>query len=144
MGPGKAFDTDRYFIVCSNVIGGCGGSTGPSSINPKTGRPYGMSFPIVTIADMVEAQRLLTDHLGIPQWLSVAGGSMGGMQALQWTVSYPQRVRSAIVLAATARLSPQTIALNAVLARPSTQIPTGTTATTTARRRRTPAWPSRG
>jgi homoserine O-acetyltransferase len=114
VGPGKAFDTDRYFIVCSNVIGGCGGSTGPSSINPKTGRPYGMSFPIVTIADMVEAQRLLTDHLGIPQWLSVAGGSMGGMQALQWTVSYPQRVRSAIVLAATARLSPQTIALNAV------------------------------
>jgi homoserine O-acetyltransferase/O-succinyltransferase len=114
VGPGKAFDTDRYFIVCSNVIGSCGGSTGPSSINPKTGRPYGMSFPIVTIADMVEAQRLLTDHLGIPQWLSVAGGSMGGMQALQWTVSYPQRVRSAIVLAATARLSPQTIALNAV------------------------------
>ncbi len=114
VGPGKAFDTDRYFIVCSNVIGGCGGSTGPSSINPKTGRPYGLSFPIVTIADMVEAQRLLTDYLGIPQWLSVAGGSMGGMQALQWTVSYPDRVRSAIVLAATARLSPQTIALNAV------------------------------
>jgi len=114
VGPGKAFDTNRYFIVCSNVIGGCSGSTGPSSINPKTGRPYGLRFPIVTIADMVEAQRLLADHLGITQWLSVAGGSMGGMQALQWTVSYPQRVKSAIVLAATARLSPQTIALNEV------------------------------
>ncbi len=114
VGPGKAFDTDKYFVVCSNVIGGCGGSTGPSSINPKTGRPYGLSFPIVTIADMVEAQRLLTDHLGIERWLTVSGGSMGGMQALQWTVSYPARVRSAIVLAATARLSPQTIALNEV------------------------------
>ena len=114
VGPGKAFDTDRYFVVCSNVIGGCGGSTGPSSINPKTGRPYGLSFPIVTIADMVEAQRLLTDHLGIPHWLTVVGGSMGGMQALQWTVSHPSRVKSAIVLAATARLSPQTIALNEV------------------------------
>lgn len=114
VGPGKAFDTDKYFVVCSNVIGGCGGSTGPSSINPKTGRPYGLSFPIVTIADMVEAQRLLTDHLGIERWLTVTGGSMGGMQALQWTVSYPARVRSAIVLAATARLSPQTIALNEV------------------------------
>jgi len=114
VGPGKAFDTDRYFVVCSNVIGGCSGSTGPSSINPKTGRPYGLSFPIVTIADMVEAQRLLTDYLGIPYWLTVTGGSMGGMQALQWTVSYPSRVKSAIVLAATARLSPQTIALNEV------------------------------
>ncbi|MDW8292731.1 MAG: homoserine O-acetyltransferase [Anaerolineae bacterium] len=114
IGPGKAFDTDKYFIVCSNVIGGCGGSTGPSSINPRTGKPYGLSFPIVTIADMVQAQALLTDHLGIERWLCVAGGSMGGMQALQWTVSYPERVRSAILLATTARLSPQTIALNAV------------------------------
>ncbi|MCS6774569.1 MAG: homoserine O-acetyltransferase [Anaerolineae bacterium] len=114
IGPGKAFDTNKYFVVCSNVIGGCGGSTGPSSINPKTGKPYGLSFPIITIADMVEAQRLLTDHLGIERWLTVAGGSMGGMQALQWTVSYPNRVRSAILLATTARLSPQTIALNEV------------------------------
>lgn len=114
VGPGKAFDTDKYFIVCSNVLGGCSGSTGPASINPKTGKPYALKFPIVTIGDMVDAQRLLMDHLGIPQWLTVAGGSMGGMQALQWTVSYPTRVRSALILASTARLSPQTIALNEV------------------------------
>jgi homoserine O-acetyltransferase len=114
VGPGKAFDTDKYFVVCSNTIGGCSGSTGPSSIDPKTGKPYALSFPIVTIADMVDAQRLLTDHLGIDQWLTVTGGSMGGMQALQWTVSFPSRVKSAIVLASTARLSPQTIALDEV------------------------------
>lgn len=114
VGPGKAFDTDKYFVVCSNVLGGCSGSTGPASTNPKTGKPYGLDFPIVTIADMVDAQHLLTDHLGIDQWLTVTGGSMGGMQALQWTVSYPQRVKSAMVLASTARLSPQTIALNEV------------------------------
>ncbi len=114
VGPGKAFDTDKYFIVCSNTIGGCSGSTGPASINPQTGRPYGLSFPIVTIPDMVEAQRWLMDHLGLSSWLTVTGGSMGGMQALQWAVSYPERTRSAIILAATAALSPQTIALNEV------------------------------
>lgn len=114
VGPGKAFDTDKYFIVCSNVIGGCAGSTGPTSINPHTGKPYGLSFPIVTIRDMVEAQHWLMDHLGLNSWLTVTGGSMGGMQALQWAVSYPERVRSAIILAATAALSPQTIALNEV------------------------------
>ncbi|MFB3817188.1 MAG: homoserine O-acetyltransferase [Candidatus Methylomirabilales bacterium] len=114
VGPGKAFDTDRYFIVCANVIGGCSGSTGPSSINPATGKPYGLAFPVVTVADMVEAQRWLLDFLGIPSLLSVTGGSMGGMQALQWAVSYPERVRSAIVLASTARTSAQTIALNEV------------------------------
>ena len=114
VGPGKAFDTDRYFIVCSNVIGGCSGSTGPSSINPETGRPYGLSFPVVTVADMVEAQRWLLDALDIPSLLCVTGGSMGGMQALQWAVSYPDRVRSALVLASTARTSAQTIALNEV------------------------------
>ncbi len=114
VGPGKAFDTDRYFIICSNVIGGCSGSTGPSSIDPETGRPYGLSFPVVTVADMVEAQRWLIDALGIPSLLSVTGGSMGGMQAIQWPVSYPDRVRSAIVLASTARTSAQTIALNEV------------------------------
>jgi homoserine O-acetyltransferase len=114
VGPGKAFDTDRYFIVCSNVIGGCSGSTGPSSINPETGRPYGLAFPVVTVADMVEAQRWLLDALDIPSVLCVTGGSMGGMQALQWPVSYPNRVRSAIVLASTARTSAQTIALNEV------------------------------
>ncbi len=114
VGPGKAFDTDRYFVVCSNVIGGCSGSTGPSSINPETGRPYGLSFPVVTVADMVEAQRWLIDALDIPSLLCVTGGSMGGMQALQWAVSYPDRVRSALVLASTARTSAQTIALNEV------------------------------
>ncbi len=114
VGPGKAFDTDRYFIVCSNVIGGCSGSTGPSSINPETGRPYGLSFPVVTVADMVEAQRWLIDALDIPSLLCVTGGSMGGMQSVQWAVSYPDRVRSALVLASTARTSAQTIALNEV------------------------------
>ena len=114
VGPGKAFDTDRYFVICSNVIGGCSGSTGPSSVDPTTGRPYGLTFPVVTVADMVEAQRWLIDALGIPSLLSVTGGSMGGMQAIQWAVSYPDRVRSAIVLASTARTSAQTIALNEV------------------------------
>lgn len=114
VGPGKAFDTDRYFILCSNVIGGCSGSTGPSSISPETGRPYGLSFPVVTVADMVEAQRWLLDALDIPSLLCVTGGSMGGMQAIQWAVSYPDRVRSALVLASTARTSAQTIALNEV------------------------------
>ena len=114
VGPGKAFDTDRYFILCSNVIGGCSGSTGPSSTNPETGRPYGLSFPVVTVADMVEAQRWLLDALDIPTVLCATGGSMGGMQAIQWAVSYPDRVRSALVLASTARTSAQTIALNEV------------------------------
>ncbi len=112
VGPGKAFDTDRYFVVCSNVIGSCYGSTGPASIDPRTGYPYGLTFPIVTVADMVDAQRLLVDALGIEKMLAVAGGSLGGMQALQWSVAYPERVRSAIVLAATARGSAQSIALN--------------------------------
>ena len=114
VGPGKAFDTDRHFIVCSNVIGSCYGSTGPGSIDPKTGRPYGLSFPVVTVSDMVEAQRRLLDALGIDKLLAVAGGSLGGMQALQWSVSHPERVRSAIVLASTARSSAQSIALNEV------------------------------
>ena len=112
VGPGKAFDTDRHFVICSNVLGSCYGTTGPSSIDPQTGHPYGLSFPIVTVADMVEAQRLLLDALGIDQLLAGAGGSLGGMQALQWSVAYPERVRSAIVLASTARGSAQSIALN--------------------------------
>jgi homoserine O-acetyltransferase/O-succinyltransferase len=114
VGPGKAFDTDRYFVICSNVIGGCSGSTGPSSINPATGEAYGLSFPVVTVADMVEAQSWLVDALGIPFLLCATGGSLGGMQALQWTVSFPDRIRSAIVLASTARVSAQSIALNEV------------------------------
>ena len=114
IGPGKAFDSDRYFIICSNVIGGCRGSTGPASLNPKTGKPYALDFPLVTIGDMVNAQRRLVDHLGIDRLLSVCGGSMGGMQALQWVVSCPERVRSVIPIATTATHSPQQIAFNEV------------------------------
>ena len=114
IGPGKAFDTNRLFVICSNVLGGCMGSTGPASINPASGRPFGLKFPVITIKDMVEAQRHLLDHLGIERLLAVAGGSMGGMQALQWAASYPERVRACIPLATTARLSPQTIALSEV------------------------------
>jgi homoserine O-acetyltransferase len=114
IGPGKGFDTDRYFVICSNVIGGCKGSTGPSSINPSTGREYGLEFPLVTVADMVRAQKLLVDHLGIQRLLCVSGGSMGGMQALQWAVAYPEAVRSCVVIAATQKHSPMQIAFNEV------------------------------
>ncbi len=114
IGPGKAFDTNRYFVICSNVLGGCRGTTGPSSINPATGCPYAMSFPVITIRDMVRLQKMLVDHLGIPRLLSVSGGSMGGMQALEWAVSYPDSVVSAIPIAATARHSAQQIAFNEV------------------------------
>ncbi len=114
VGPGKAIDTDRYFVVCSNILGGCGGSTGPSSVDPATGKPYGLGFPMVTIRDMVEAQVRLTDHLGIGKWLAVTGGSMGGMQALQWVASNPDRVRSVIPIATTLKHSPQQIALDEV------------------------------
>jgi homoserine O-acetyltransferase len=114
IGPGKAFDTRKYFVICSNVIGGCKGSTGPSSINPQTGRPFALDFPLVTIHDMVNAQRALIDHLGIDQLLCAVGGSMGGMQALQWVVSYPERVRLAIPIATTSKLSSQGIAFNEV------------------------------
>jgi homoserine O-acetyltransferase len=114
IGPGKAFDTRKYFVICSNVIGGCKGSTGPSSINPQTGRPYGLTFPIVTIHDMVNTQAMLIDHLGIKQLLCVVGGSMGGMQVLQWVVSYPDRVRLAIPIATTSKLSTQAIAFDEV------------------------------
>ena len=114
VGPGKAFDTTRYHVVCSNILGGCMGTTGPSSINPATGKPYGMSFPVITIEDMVRVEAALLDHLGIEQVLTVVGGSMGGMQALQWAVSFPQRVRSVIPIACTPRLTAQGIAFNAV------------------------------
>jgi homoserine O-acetyltransferase len=114
IGPGKAFDTERYFVICSNVLGGCRGTTGPGSINPETGSPYGLDFPIVTIRDMVNVQARLVRHLGISRLLAVAGGSMGGMQALEWAVSYPDMVVGTIVLASTARLSAQGIAFNAV------------------------------
>lgn len=114
VGPGRLLDTDRYFVICSNVIGSCYGSTGPTSINPRTGKRYNLSFPVVTVRDMVHAQRLLVDSLGIDRLLTVIGGSMGGMQALEWATQLPERIASAIVLAATARPSPQAIALNAV------------------------------
>jgi homoserine O-acetyltransferase len=115
IGPGKAFDTDRYFVICSNVLGGCKGSTGPSSTHPLTGKPYGLDFPVITIADMVEAQRHLVDHLGIEKLLCVTGGSMGGMQALQWVASYGERVRSAIPIATALKHSPQQIAFDEVV-----------------------------
>jgi homoserine O-acetyltransferase len=112
--PAEGIDTDKYFVVCSNVLGGCKGSTGPASIDPKTGQPYGINFPLVTINDIVNAQRDLIDHLGIKRLLSVVGGSMGGMQVLQWMVSYPQHVRSAIPIATTMKHTPQQIAFNEV------------------------------
>ncbi len=114
IGPHKAFDTNRYFVLCTNVLGGCRGTTGPSSINPATGRPYGSSFPVITIPDMVRVQKQLIDHLGIPRLLSVSGGSMGGMQALQWAVAHPEMVASAIPIASTYRHSAQQIAFNEV------------------------------
>jgi homoserine O-acetyltransferase/O-succinyltransferase len=114
IGPGKAFDTEKYFVICSNVLGGCRGTTGPSSLNPSTGCPYAMSFPVITIRDMVRLQKMLIDLLGIKRLLSVAGGSMGGMQALEWAVSYPDAVVSAIPIAATARHTAQQIAFNEV------------------------------
>ena len=115
IGPGKAFDTDRYFIISSNVIGGCKGSTGPSSLDPATGKPYGQAFPFITIADMVHAQKHLIDHLGIDKLLCVAGGSMGGMLVLQWVASYPGRVRAAIPIATALKHSSQQIAFNEVV-----------------------------
>jgi len=114
IGPGKVLDTDRYFVICSNVIGSCFGSTGPTSNNPRTGKPYNLQFPVVMVRDMVRAQQLLLDHLGIGQLLSVVGGSMGAMQALEWGIHYPQRVRSIIPIAGTGRPGPMAIALNAL------------------------------
>ncbi len=114
IGPGKPLNTDNYFIVCSNVIGGCMGSTGPLSLNPATGIPYGLDFPVITINDMVNAQIHLMDYLKIPRWLSVIGGSMGGMQAMLWSILYPDKVKSIVPLASTSRLNVQAIAFDIV------------------------------
>ncbi|MBF0182854.1 MAG: homoserine O-acetyltransferase [Magnetococcales bacterium] len=114
VGPGKPFDTDRFFVVCSNNLGGCDGTTGPSSIDPNTERPYGLTFPMITIGDIARLQKALIDHLGIKRLLAVAGGSMGGMIALQWALDFPDNLEAAIVIASTPRLSAQNIAFNAV------------------------------
>ncbi len=114
IGPGKGFDTNHYWVICSNIVGGCKGSTGPGSINPATKEPYGLNFPVVTIGDMVVAQKQLIDHLQISRLYSIAGGSMGGFQVLEWALRYPEMVRSAICIASAAKLSTQAIAFNAV------------------------------
>jgi homoserine O-acetyltransferase len=114
IGPGKAFDTDRFFVVSSNLLGGCRGTTGPSSLNPVTGRPYGSDFPVITVADMVRVERALLDELGIARLAAVAGGSLGGMQALEWAVLYPDQVDAIIPIASTHALQPQGVAWNAI------------------------------
>src|SRR5258707_1129746 len=114
VGPGKPLDTNRFFVVGNNYIGSCFGSTGPTSPNPATGKPWGADFPVVTVEDWVAAQARLADHLGIERFAAVMGGSLGAMQALQWALSYPARVRHSIVIAATPRLSAQNIAFNEV------------------------------
>lgn len=114
IGSGKPIDTDKFFVVALNNIGGCAGSTGPTSINPETGKPYGAAFPIVTVRDWVRSQALLADQLGIEQWAAVVGGSLGGMQTLQWTIDFPERVRHALVIASAPKLSTQNIAFNDV------------------------------
>jgi homoserine O-acetyltransferase len=114
VGPGRPIDTERYFVICPNVVGGCMGTTGPASTNPKTGMPWGLDFPVITIRDMVRAQAMLLDHLGIASLFSMAGGSMGGMQVLQWCASYPQRVFSALPIASSTRHSAQNIAFHEV------------------------------
>jgi homoserine O-acetyltransferase len=114
VGPGKPIETNRFFVLCPNVIGGCMGSTGPSSTNPRTGRPYGLEFPVITIGDMVRAQARLLDHLGIPDVLCALGGSMGGMQVLEWAATYKDRVFAAVPIACAARHSSQNIAFHEV------------------------------
>jgi homoserine O-acetyltransferase/O-succinyltransferase len=114
VGPGKPLDTRRFFVVGSNYLGSCFGSTGPASVNPATGKPWGADFPVVTVEDWVEAQARLADRLGIERFAAVIGGSLGAMQALQWTLSYPERVRHSLVIAAAPRLTPQNIAFNEV------------------------------
>ena len=114
IGPGKAFDTDRFFVVSTNLLGGCRGTTGPSSTNPATGRPYGSDFPVITVADMVRTERAFLDELGIARLAAVAGGSLGGMQALEWAILYPDQVDAIVAIASTHALQPQGVAWNAI------------------------------
>ena len=114
VGPGQYIDTDRWFVVCANVLGGCQGSTGPASLHPDDGRPYGSRFPVITIRDMVRVQARLADHLGVAQWHAVIGGSMGGMQVLEWAITYPSRCRSIVPIATCAQSSAQQIAWGAI------------------------------
>ncbi len=114
IGPGKAVDTERFFVVSLNNLGGCHGSTGPASINPATGKPFGRDFPIVTVADWVRSQALLADHLGIERFAAAVGGSLGGMQAMQWAIDFPDRVAAAVLIACAAKLSAQNIAFNEI------------------------------
>lgn len=114
VGPGKGIDTNRYFVICPNILGSCMGSTGPSSINPETGSPYGLDFPMMTIGDMVETQRVLLDHLGVSRLRAVIGGSVGGMQVLEWCVRFPDRVAAAVPIATTMRHSALAIAFNEI------------------------------
>ena len=114
IGPGKPIDTNKFFVVSLNNLGGCNGSTGPSSLNPATGKPYGADFPVITVEDWVNSQARLADHLGIRQWAAVVGGSLGGMQALQWSISYPERLRHCVCIASAPKLSAQNIAFNEV------------------------------
>jgi len=115
IGPGKPIDTTQFFVVCLNNLGGCKGSSGPSTINPDTGKPWGPDFPIVTVRDWVESQARLADTLGIEQWAAVIGGSLGGMQVLQWAIDYPERLRHAVIIAAAPNLTAQNIAFNEVV-----------------------------
>ena len=114
IGPGKAFDTDRYFVVSTNLLGGCRGTTGPSSIDPATGKPYGSDFPVITVADMVRTERAFLDELGIERLAAVAGGSLGGMQAFEWAILYPDQVDAVVAIASTHALHPQGMAWNAI------------------------------
>ena len=126
IGPKKPFDTDKYFVICSNVLGGCSGTTGPSSINPETNKPYALDFPLISIGDMVKVQKMLIDHFGIEKLFCVAGGSMGGMQSLSWMINYPDNIQNAILIATAVRHSPMQIAFHevgrqAIMADPSWQ-----------------------
>ena len=114
IGPGKAFDTDRYFVISTNLLGGCRGTTGPSSLDPATGRPYGSDFPVITVADMVRTERAFLDELGIERLAAVAGGSLGGMQAFEWAIMFPDQVDAVVAIASTHALHPQGVAWNAI------------------------------